>query len=111
MKIIWKIILCFLIFWLPYLVCHASSDEILEEQKDSLNISGFIKEADKYSKSAFPDIDVNELLNSAIKGKITTNKIYSSILNILGKEVVNSIKVLRKCPIYYSYSQYFKGSK
>ena len=43
-----------------------SQQEVLESQQDSLNISGFIKEAQKYTENTFEDINLNELFTSAI---------------------------------------------
>lgn len=96
MRIFKKIILCFVMLQTICFVSYASN-EILESQKDSLNISSFIKEANKYTKEVFPNLDINELLNSAIQGKMDTNTIYKAVISILGREVVSSIKILRKC--------------
>lgn len=95
MRILKKIILCFVLLQTICFISYAS-EEILESQKDSLNISSFIKEADKYTEEAFPELDINELLNSAIQGKTDTSTIYKAALSILGKEVVSSIRVLRE---------------
>lgn len=97
MKILKKIILCFAIMQTFCFISYASEEEILQEQKDSLNIGSFMEEADKYSAEAFPELDINELLNSAIKGEVDTGIIYKAILAILGEEVVSSIRVLRQC--------------
>lgn len=96
MRILKKIILCFVLLQTICFISYASEEEILESQKNSLNISSFIKEADKYTEEAFPELDINELLNSAIQGKTDTSTIYKAALSILGKEVVSSIRVLRK---------------
>ena len=95
MRILKKIILCFVLLQTICFISYAS-EEILESQKDSLNISSFIKEADKYTEEAFPELDINEILNSAIQGKTDTSTIYKAALSILGKEVVSSIRVLRE---------------
>ena len=71
-----------------------SQQEVLESQQDSLNISGFIKEAQKYTENTFEDINLNELFTSAITGKIDNTTIFKSILKIVGKEIINSITVL-----------------
>lgn len=97
MRILKKIILCFALLQTICFISYASEVEILESQKDSLNISSFIKEADKYTKEAFPELDINELLNSAIQGKTDTSTIYKAVLAILGKEALSSIRILRKC--------------
>lgn len=78
-------------------VCNAeeiSKEEILEIQKDSVNIGKFIEEAKKYTSNIFEDIDYNELLNSAITGNIDNEKLGKGILNIIGKETLSSIQTI-----------------
>lgn len=91
-----KIVIFFILFFL--LIGHVSyaqsQEDILKSQQKSLNISEFTKEAEKYSKEVFPDIDVGELLNSAISGKIDNEKILNGIFKLLGTEVKTSITVL-----------------
>ena len=59
-----------------------------------MNISSFIKEAQKYTQNTFKDIDVNELFTSAITGKIDNDTIIKSIVSLVGKEVLNCATVL-----------------
>ena len=73
---------------------EVSNQEILESQQDNLNISGFIKEAQKYTENTFEDINLNELFTTAITGKIDNTAIFKSIFKIVGKEVINCITVL-----------------
>ena len=91
-----KIVIFFILFFL--LIGHVSyaqsQEDILESQQKSLNISEFTKEAEKYSKEVFPDLDVGELLNSAISGKIDNEKILNGVFKLLGTEVKTSITVL-----------------
>ena len=47
-----------------------STEAILESQQDSLNISSFLKEAQKYTSSVYDDINMGELFTSALTGKI-----------------------------------------
>ena len=100
MKKIWRIVILIIIFIIllnSYCIASnnvVSEQEILESQQNSLNISGFIKEAQKYTESTFEDINLNELFTSAITGKIDNETIFKSIFKIIGKEIVNSITVL-----------------
>lgn len=91
-----KIVIFFILFFL--LIGHVSyaqsQEDILESQQKSLNISEFTKEAEKYSKEVFPDLDVGELLNSAISGKIDNEKILNGVFKLLGTEVKASITIL-----------------
>lgn len=75
--------------------CYASNEEVLESQKDSLNISSFINEANQYSGDVLEDIDIGDLLNSAIKGQVDNSTLIKKILNLFGKEVIESITILR----------------
>ena len=96
-----KIIICSLIIFFIscFYISNASNDinanmDIIESQKDTLNIGAFIKEANKYTKDVFSDIEVEELLNSAIKGDIQNGKIIKNIWKIFGSEIINSISVI-----------------
>ena len=95
----------FLIFILIFLLTNEknvifSKDEkiqninydILENQKESLDVQSFIKEANKYTKDVFSNTDMGELLNLAIIGKIDNKKIFFSIWNLFGKEFITCIK-------------------
>ena len=73
---------------------NVSEDEIMETQKSLLNISGFLEEAEKYTKSTFEDLELGDLFNSAITGNIDNTTIIKSILNLLGKEILDSVTVL-----------------
>lgn len=94
-KILIIVLLIFLINLPTY--CFAdeiSQSEIIESQKDSVNISDFLEQAKKYTADVFKDTDYNDILNSAVTGNINNEKIGKSILNILGKETIGSIKTI-----------------
>lgn len=99
-KIIIILIAFFLIFLLlPHNKTYATEDSnvtegILSSQQDSLNISSFIKETQKYTKDTFEDLDMRKLFTSAISGNIDNKIILKTITGIIGKEVINCIKVL-----------------
>lgn len=71
-----------------------ATDAIIETQLDALNLSSFIEEGEKYTKDIFKDVDIGELLESAITGKINTKTIYSNIVGLLGDEIVSSITIM-----------------
>lgn len=75
-------------------ISNASNYDIIESQKESLNISGFIKEADEYTKDVFADTDIGDILNSAIKGTVDNKKIMLSIWNLFGSEFVSCITTI-----------------
>lgn len=69
-------------------------EDTLSTQKETFGISSFIENSKKYSGEFFEDIDIDEILNSAIKGEIDNSNIYKRILNLLGTEVRTGIKSL-----------------
>lgn len=101
MKKMWLIIgiIVLLISFMPS-TCLATEDEtvdtdtILKSQQDSLNVSSFLKEVEKYTSSTFQDIDVKELFNSALTGNVDNGKLFKNVLGLLGREVTGSITVL-----------------
>ena len=71
-----------------------STDEIIEEQKESFGISEFLKETKKYGGEFLEDINISEMLNSAITGNIDNSRIYKKVLKIFGTEIQASITTL-----------------
>lgn len=70
------------------------SEEVINTQKSSLNIGGFINAAKDYTKDVFEDTDYNDLLNSAIKGEVDNKELGNSILVKIGKETLSSIRTI-----------------
>lgn len=88
-----KIIILFLIIMIfPGTV--QATNQLIESQLDALNLSSFIEEGEKYTKDIFEDVDIEELLKSAISGNINTKTLYFSILSLLGNEIVASITII-----------------
>lgn len=71
-----------------------NTNEIINNQKENLNISDFIKEAEKYTKESMPEIDLNNLLSTAISGNIDNAKLLNIFWRLVGKEVLNSAGVI-----------------
>ena len=100
-KIITSIILSFLFIFFIQDICYATQDannidtnEVLESQQDLLGISTFLQEAKKYTSSIYEDINMNELFQSAITGKIDNQMLFKSMAGLLGEEVLSAISVL-----------------
>lgn len=87
------IIICILIYLITTPNVYGT-EEIISSQMDALNLSSVIKEGESYTKDAFPDINLNELLNSAIKGEINNKQVFKNLFYILGDEIVSAISVL-----------------
>lgn len=71
-----------------------ATEAIVKDQLDALNISSFISEGEKYTKEAFPDLNVNDLITQSLTGKVDKGIFYKTILNLLGEEIVTSITIL-----------------
>lgn len=71
-----------------------TEDEVINSQMDSFNIFNFIDEANKYSNDTLKDIDIQELLNNAIKGELNTNQLLKNIFPLLGTEIKEALKVM-----------------
>lgn len=91
-----KIAILFFILISINTTIHATTEEVLTSQSETLNIKQFVSEADKYTKDIFEDIDINTLLNDAIKGEINNSNIISKIIGIFGKEIKQTIGIIRK---------------
>lgn len=73
---------------------YANDNQTIIEQQEEFKIQDFIKNAEKFTVEFFEDIDINEILNDAIKGEVDNSTLLKKILNILGKEVTTNIKSL-----------------
>ena len=87
------VLICFLLIICTNTVL-ATDDSILESQQESLGISAFIEESEKYTKEVFGDMDVDKLLKSAMKGEVNNDDIISKILELFGDEIKSSIRML-----------------
>lgn len=56
-------------------------DEFINSQKSVLGISDFLQTANSYTKTNFPELELDKIFSGAIKGKISTNFFANSILN------------------------------
>lgn len=71
-----------------------NTDMILEEQQSSFGIRDFLKEAENYSPDFVKDLDISDIFNSALTGKIDNTIILKKILNLLGVQVTDTLKIL-----------------
>lgn len=69
-------------------------NEIINMQKETLNISGFLEEAEEYTEESMPNIDLNELLSVAISGNIDNGKLLNMFSKLIGNEVVEAISII-----------------
>ncbi len=102
-KNLFRIVLFLLLInlWVPIsFAVGEEMEEVLESQKANLNIHDFITEANKYTKENLGDIDMQDILSSAITGKVDHQEILKKILDPLGSEVKQSLTIMRK---YFSH--------
>lgn len=59
-----------------------------------LNIPDFISKSENYTEENFPNLNIDDLLQSAISGKIDNKSIYSNTFSLLGKEIISTLRIL-----------------
>ena len=70
------------------------TDGIVESQLEVLDMSSIINEGKKYTNEIFPEIDIEKCLTEFTKGNIDNSTIFSGIIKVFGRELVNSITLL-----------------
>lgn len=86
------VLFVFVIFSMPKV--YADNEETMQEQQEEFGIQDFLKNSEQYMGEFFEDVDVGEILNDAIKGEVDNSTFAKKILNLLGSEVVTSIKAI-----------------
>lgn len=96
MKNFIKIIITFLILLLVVVnnisYAETSNDETIKDQQEEFKIEDFIENSKEYSGNFFDGIDIGDLLNDAISGKVDNSTLINRIWNLLGSEVGTTIK-------------------
>ena len=69
----------------------ATDAEILKSQKEALGISDFINTSKKYIEKNFNEININNIFEEAVTGKIETKNIFNYLFNAIGKETKTAI--------------------
>ena len=91
-----KVILIFILvlMLLPNRAFAETEEEIMKTTQDKFNISGFIKEAEQYLGQNFKDINLTDMLNQAIQGKVDNKSLSKIVMKLIGEEVISSLKIL-----------------
>lgn len=91
-----KILLIILIIILKCSISYSANldEQTIKDQQQTFGIQSFIENSKEYTGEFFKDIDIEDILNSAIKGEIDNSSIYKRILNLLGAEVKVGVKSL-----------------
>ena len=91
----WDIIIIILIISKATIsYCSDIDENTIQSQQESFGINSFIENSKKYTGEFFEDIDISNILSSAIKGEIDNSTIYKKVLSLLGTEVQTGIKSL-----------------
>ena len=85
--------LIFIIFFTTNVVQATEKEDILSSQEDLVGITDFIKESQKYTEGDFSGLDLDNLLQESISGKVNKSGIYAGILKIFSKEIKNEIAI------------------
>lgn len=85
-----SIILFFILISFHNLV-YGANEEILNSQQEALEISDFINISKKYTEQSFNNIDIQNIFDNAITGRIGNTNLFDNILNILGRETKSAI--------------------
>ena len=72
-----------------------SNDEILSSQQKELGISDFINISKKYTEDNLDGIDIKDVFNSAITGRVGNINLFNNILNLFGRELKSTISSLQ----------------
>ena len=90
-----KIILIFiLILMIPGKTFAETEEEIMSSTQERFNISDFINQAQEYTGDFFDDMNLSDIFNQAVQGKVSNQTLYKKIIRILGKEISSNIKTL-----------------
>lgn len=94
MKKIFIVVLALFFINFPILYCDASTEETIQEQQSEFQIQDFIKNAKQYSGEFFENINIEDVLNDAIKGEVDNSTFLKRILNLIGEEITSGIKAV-----------------
>lgn len=93
-KFLFIVSIIFTIYPISYVRAESLTQQMIKEEQETFGISDFVKETDKYTNDFFEDINISDVLNSAINGKVDNSNILKKILNLFGKEIVSSLKTI-----------------
>ena len=73
-----------------------SNEETIQEQQEEFGIQNFLKNSEQYMGEFFEDtdIDIKKILDEAIQGEVDHSSLGKRILDLLGSEIVSSIKAI-----------------
>ena len=84
------IIIFFILISLDNLV-YGTDESILNSQKELLGISDFINASKEYTKQTLGDINLQDIFEDAITGRIGNTNLFNNLLNLIGRETKTAI--------------------
>lgn len=69
-------------------------NSILDEEKENFGIKDFIKAAESYSPDFIKDLNISNVFDMALSGKVDNKNILSKFANLFGSEIKNTLKIL-----------------
>lgn len=73
---------------------NIDTEAILEEQKSSFGIREFLKDAENYAPDFMKELDISNMFDKALTGDIDNSSIFKKILNLLGSQIIDTLKIL-----------------
>ena len=73
---------------------ETNAESILSSQSDSLGISTFLSDSEKYTKDTFGDIDISELFTKSITGNIDNSTIINIVFSLLGENIKTALTTI-----------------
>ena len=88
------IIIIIIIFNAPNVFAESITTKMIQEETENFGITNFINETEKYTNDFFEDLNVSEIINSAITGKVDNKSVIEKILKLFGNEIVSTFKTI-----------------
>ena len=69
-------------------------NSIIDEQTQSFGINDFLKEAEKYAPDLTDELNISDIFNMALRGKVDNSNILKKIVSLLGSQITSTLKIL-----------------
>ena len=94
LKKIFIIIMVLFYIFLPK-ISYANEEDTIKEQQEEFKIEDFIKNSETYIEGEFFEgLDLDNILDNAIKGEIDNNTFFKKLLSLFGTELLTSLKTI-----------------
>ena len=93
-----KIIVIAVLIFFTFIKCVQAEelDSLIKSQEDSIGITDFIQESNRYTEDIFSKTDAQNVFSDALAGKVDNKTIIKCILQLFGKEIKNTITIFAK---------------